>query len=101
MEDAAEMAQLATQLGQEFEARAFLRIAVAVDPDRSDLRNELARLNRQPGPIDRSGRTLGQVLAPELALHPIRRVDRQNYPSQYSCPDHRDCLQSDWSSRSN
>ncbi len=60
------MAQLATQLGQEFEARAFLTIAVAVDPDRSDLRNELARLSRQPGSIARSGRTLAQVLAPEL-----------------------------------
>jgi tetratricopeptide (TPR) repeat protein len=68
MRDAAEMAQLAAQLGQQFEARAFLTIAVAVDPSRGDLRNELNRLNRQSGTIDRSTRTLAQVLAPELGV---------------------------------
>lgn len=66
MRDAAEMARLATQLGHEFEAKAFLTIAVAVDPNRGDLRNELTRKSRQPGPVDRAGRTLAEVLAPEL-----------------------------------
>jgi tetratricopeptide (TPR) repeat protein len=75
MRDAAEMARLATQLGHELEARAFLTIAVAVDPGRGDLPDELKKMSRQPSPIDRSGRTLAQVLAAELGA-PINRSDR-------------------------
>jgi Tfp pilus assembly protein PilF len=45
--DAEEMARLAGQLGREFEARAFLTIAVAEDPDRVDLKSALARMNRR------------------------------------------------------
>ena len=40
--DAQEMARLAGQLGREFEARAFLTIAIAEDPDRADLKSALA-----------------------------------------------------------
>jgi len=70
--DAAEMARLAERLGQRFEARAFLTVAVAVNPERDDLRRDLARLGREakastPPP----GRTLAEVLALELdAAHP-------------------------------
>jgi hypothetical protein len=42
--DAQEMARLAGRLGREFEARAFLTIAIAQDPGRVDLRHELIRL---------------------------------------------------------
>jgi tetratricopeptide (TPR) repeat protein len=44
--DAAELARIAERLGSPFEARAFLTVAVAVDPDRADLRTELDRLVR-------------------------------------------------------
>jgi len=67
--DAAEMARLAEQLGRRFEARAFLTVAVAVDPERDDLRRDLARLNQRTGTIDEPGRTLADVLAPELGDH--------------------------------
>jgi tetratricopeptide (TPR) repeat protein len=65
MRDAPEMARLAAQLGREFEARAFLKIAVAVDPSRGDLRDELMMKYQQLKRIDRSGRTLAEVLAVE------------------------------------
>ncbi len=45
--DAAEMAHLAEQLGRGFEARAFLTVATAVNPDREDLRDDLARINQR------------------------------------------------------
>jgi enediyne biosynthesis protein E4 len=66
MRDAAEMSRLAKQLGQQFEARAFLTIAIAVDPNRGDVDGELTLQSRQPAPITRPGRTLAQVLASEL-----------------------------------
>jgi tetratricopeptide (TPR) repeat protein len=44
--DAAEMARLAEQLGQRFEAEAWLTVAVAANPDRADLRRDLARLKQ-------------------------------------------------------
>ena len=64
--DAAEMARLAERLGQWFEAKAFLTVAVAVDPDRVDLRRDLARLDERRDTIGGPGRTLAQLLAPEL-----------------------------------
>jgi tetratricopeptide (TPR) repeat protein len=64
--DAVEMARLAAKLGLGFEARAFLTIAVAAFPRRSDLRDELRRLSPLPGANATSGRTLEQVIAPEL-----------------------------------
>jgi hypothetical protein len=39
------MARLGQRLGQPFEARAFLTLACHIDPDRTDLRRELASLN--------------------------------------------------------
>ena len=42
--DAVEMAGLAERLGRVFEARGFLTVALADDPDRQDLRRDLERL---------------------------------------------------------
>jgi tetratricopeptide (TPR) repeat protein len=44
--DAEEMAHLAEQIGRGFEARGFLSVATAVDPDRGDLRADVARISR-------------------------------------------------------
>ena len=64
--DAAEMARLAEQLGQWFEAKAFLTVAIAADPDRAGLRRDLARLHDRSDTIGGPRRTLAQLLAPEL-----------------------------------
>jgi tetratricopeptide (TPR) repeat protein len=64
--DAAEMASLAERLGRLFEARAFLAIAVAVDPDRGDLRRNLRRLNHEATTARAPGPTLAAFLAPEV-----------------------------------
>jgi enediyne biosynthesis protein E4 len=64
--DAAEMARLAEQLGQRFEAKAFLTLAVAIDPDRDDLRRDLGRVNQRADTNEGPGRTLADLLAPEL-----------------------------------
>jgi enediyne biosynthesis protein E4 len=42
--DAAELGRLALELGQRFEAKAWLTIALARTPDRADIRRDLARL---------------------------------------------------------
>ncbi len=68
--DAAELARIAEQLGRPFQARAFLTVAVAADPDRAERCAELDRLirsdrERSPAAIE-PGRTLAQVLAREL-----------------------------------
>jgi tetratricopeptide (TPR) repeat protein len=63
---AVEMARLAEQLGQRFEAKAFLTLAVVIDPDRDDLRRDLDRLTQRADTIEESGRTLADLLAPEL-----------------------------------
>jgi enediyne biosynthesis protein E4 len=68
--DAAEMAQLAKRLGRRFEARAFNILAVAVSPDRDDLRRDLDRLDRHDRTIDEAGRTLAEVLAAEKVPAP-------------------------------
>jgi enediyne biosynthesis protein E4 len=67
--DAAEMAHLAEQLGQRFEAKAFLTLAVANDPDRDNLRRDLDRLNQRADTNEGPGRTLADLLAPELGEH--------------------------------
>jgi enediyne biosynthesis protein E4 len=68
--DAAEMGRLAEQLGRPFEAEAFLTLAVATDPDRPDLRNDLARLSRSnrewSRALDAPGLTLARAVASEL-----------------------------------
>jgi enediyne biosynthesis protein E4 len=63
--DASEMARLAEQLGRWFEARAFLTIATAVEPDRDDFQRDLDRLSRRARSIDHGGRTLTDVIASE------------------------------------
>jgi tetratricopeptide (TPR) repeat protein len=65
--DAEELARLAERLGRPFEARAFLRVALASDPDRADIRDSLAALRPRESPDARPGRTLAEVLAPALA----------------------------------
>ncbi len=63
--DAAEMARLANQLGQWFEAKAFLTVAVAVDSDRVEFRNDLARLKPAAGVRVEPGPTLAEAVAAE------------------------------------
>jgi thioredoxin-like negative regulator of GroEL len=63
--DAAELGRLAERLGRWFEARAFLTVATAVDPDRDDLRSELAVLSRDLPKPREPGRTLAGVLLTE------------------------------------
>jgi enediyne biosynthesis protein E4 len=46
--DAVELAHLAEQLGRQFEARAFLAVAIGEDPGREDLRQDFERLSRRP-----------------------------------------------------
>ncbi len=61
--DAAEMARLAEQLGRWFEARAFLTIASAAEPEREDVRLVLDRLNKRARIADERGRTLADLIA--------------------------------------
>ena len=60
------MARLAEQLGQRFEAKAFLTLAVANDPDRVELRRDLDRLNQRADTTEEPGRTMADLLALEL-----------------------------------
>jgi enediyne biosynthesis protein E4 len=60
--DSAEMAHLAEQLGYRFEARGFLTWAVGVEPDRDDLRLDLARLSQCSETVGRSGQTVADLL---------------------------------------
>ena len=64
--DAAEMARLALELGRQFEARALLTVAVAVNDDRVDLERDLARLDRESGTVERPGRALVELFEAEL-----------------------------------
>ncbi len=64
--DAVEMAHLAEQLGQRFEARAFLTMAVFDNPQRGDLRSQLARFKEVDRSTVRSGLTLADSPAVEL-----------------------------------
>jgi len=65
--DAIEMAGLAGKLGRRFEAKAFLTIALAVDPKRDDLRGELAALEQYRNAVDDSATPMATLLAPDLA----------------------------------
>jgi enediyne biosynthesis protein E4 len=65
--DAAEMGRLAEQLGRWFEAKAFLSVALALAPQRTDLKRELARIESNAATLAGSGSTLAERLAPELA----------------------------------
>jgi enediyne biosynthesis protein E4 len=61
--DAAEMSQLAERLGRRFEAKAYLTVAVSVDPERSDLRRSLAILQERSENRSAPARTLADLLA--------------------------------------
>jgi hypothetical protein len=58
------MAALAQRLGRQFEARAFMTVAVSVNPDRDDLTRDLAGLGRR----DRQGGAPRLSLAEALAV---------------------------------
>jgi enediyne biosynthesis protein E4 len=64
--DAVELARLAEQLGRWFEARVFLTIAAEMEPTRSELEVELARLGRRDVVEAQPGCTLAELLATEL-----------------------------------
>jgi enediyne biosynthesis protein E4 len=64
--DAVEMAHLAGQLGQLFEARGFLTLAAALDPDRPDLRDELAASDDRRNANRPPGRMLADLIVPRL-----------------------------------
>jgi tetratricopeptide (TPR) repeat protein len=70
---AVEMARLAEKLGRTFEARAFLTLAVAENPDRADLQQALERLIRSRSPGAPPAETLAQAVANELASLTITR----------------------------
>jgi thioredoxin-like negative regulator of GroEL len=61
--DSEELAHLAEELGQVFEARAFLTVALSVSPKRHDLRHDLTRLDRDVATKTRPGQTLAQMLS--------------------------------------
>jgi enediyne biosynthesis protein E4 len=73
--DAVEMAHLAERLGRPFEARAYLTVAMAAFPDRVELRHELARLDERSKAVTRTGQTLAELLAPELAIQQKTKDD--------------------------
>jgi enediyne biosynthesis protein E4 len=65
--DAVEMAEIAEQLGRTFEARVFLTLALAEDPERLDLRHALMRLSQGPARSTHRGKTLAELIADEQA----------------------------------
>ena len=60
------MAALADHLGQWFEARAFKTLAGVVDHHRDDLRRELASPDKREPANHEPGRTLADLIGPEL-----------------------------------
>jgi tetratricopeptide (TPR) repeat protein len=65
MRDAAEMASVAARLGLQFEARVFLTIAIATDPDNRALRDELAVIKRNLSATSLPAGSLADLLAKE------------------------------------
>ena len=65
--DAAEMGHLAERLGRVFEAKAYLTVAVHVNPDRVDLGAIASYANERAENRQVSGRTLADLLAAEFA----------------------------------
>jgi hypothetical protein len=63
LRDSAEMASLAERLGLWFEARAFATVAVAVDPERQELRSQLVRIEEQLADHGRAGHNLADLVA--------------------------------------
>ena len=80
--NAEEMARLAEQLGRSFQAKAFWTVAVAAEPDREDLRAALARWDPGATPVAEPGKTLAEVLAPELDAAAAPRLRSAPAPAQ-------------------
>ena len=76
--DAVEMARLAERLGRQFEARGFLTVAISDDPNRHDLRHDLARLSQHPAAVAERGQTVTEV----LARKPDKKVNGEVLPSR-------------------
>ena len=64
--DAAEMARLAERLGFPFEARAYLTVAIGVEPGREDLRRELESLELRARAAELRRGTLADEVAREF-----------------------------------
>jgi thioredoxin-like negative regulator of GroEL len=64
--DATEMASLAEQLGQPFEAKVLLTIAVAMEPEHRRLRDELLRSGQDNSTPQSSAGNLADLLAKDL-----------------------------------
>jgi tetratricopeptide (TPR) repeat protein len=73
---AVEMASLAERLGRTFEARAFLTLAIAEDPEREGQRRDLARLLYSPPAIAGRAQTLAEALA--HALGDVKNEDAKD-----------------------
>jgi len=66
MRDAREMASLAERLGRRFEAKVFLTIAIATEPEHHQLRDQLVRSSQDVSTTQSTGGTLADLLAKEL-----------------------------------
>jgi enediyne biosynthesis protein E4 len=66
MRDALEMASLAERLGHQFEAKVFLTIAIATEPEHRQPRDQLIRSNQDVAVTHSPGGTLADLLAEEL-----------------------------------
>ncbi len=64
--DASEMASLAEQLGQPFEAKVLLTIAIAMEPEHRHLRDQLVRSSQDVSTIQSSAGNLADLIAKEL-----------------------------------
>jgi enediyne biosynthesis protein E4 len=64
--DASEMASLAEQLGQPFEAKVLLTIAIAMEPEHRHLRDQLFRSSQVVSMPQSSAGNLAELLAKEL-----------------------------------
>ena len=77
------MARLAGLLGRRFEARAYLTVATAVFPNRKEFGLELARLRSHDQTTKATGKTLADLLTPELGddrLPTVRLSPGRNDP---------------------
>lgn len=70
LRDAAEMARLAGQLGRRFESEAFLTIAIVANPERTDLRSEIARVKHQSQAANPMQGTLDAFISAEFGSGP-------------------------------
>ncbi|QEH32841.1 hypothetical protein OJF2_13250 [Aquisphaera giovannonii] len=72
LRDAAEMARLAVELGEWFEARGFLTLAEAVGDGRNETLAVAASLRSAPRPMRAAGSLAAAVAAEEAAGHGVR-----------------------------